>query len=166
MSDYHLPYFGKINTTAPINDYWTKIDLNGYQTRVDIVFENKSPDIDTLKKIVHFLENIPAFIIQNLTLIKSDFDREGEAADYINFYLDELDESELSAIIDISNKSRSVELQLLDKLILANIWIYPDTENNFGVFHYSIELDGEPCNQLLTIPTNEHGEVNDITWES
>ena len=98
--------------------------------------------------------------------VGDDAVREGESADYINFYLDELDESELSAIIDISNKSRSVELQLLDKLILANIWIYPDTENNFGVFHYSIELDGEPCNQLLTILTNEYGELNDITWES
>lgn len=83
--------------------------------------------------------------------------------------MDELEEEELSSIIDFSDKEVSKELQLLGKLKLIRVGLYPDGKygaDYYGVFDYSIEIDGEPCNQLLVVKTNENGDLDHIAWES
>ena len=168
-SNYDLPYFGHINLNELKEYYQTTIKLDGKDLEIDINFENKTIRQDDILKVKKFLQKISKFDIQNLKVIKTDFKEEGETSEYIEFYLDELDEAELSNIIDLKNVSISKEKQLLSKLKLIRVGLYPDEkygEEYFGVFDYSINIDGEPCNQLLVVKTNEKGELDHITWES
>ncbi len=54
---------------------------------------------------------------------------------------------------------------LLEKLELIRGGIYPQA-SYFATFDYSIEIDGEACNQLLVVNVNEDGTLSYITWES
>ena len=87
------------------------------------------------------------------------------SSDYLNFYLDELDESELAGIIDIKNRKKSRNSLLMEKLNLIRVGIYPQA-SYYGTFDYSIDIDGEPCNQLLVVNINKDGTLDYITWES
>jgi Protein of unknown function (DUF2004) len=169
IQNYDLPYFGQINLNELADDYRTTINLDGKDLRIDINFENKTIRQDGIYLVNNFLQNISKFDTQNLKIIETDFNEVGETSDYIEFYLDELDEEELSNIIDIDNTNVSRQIQLLSKLKLIRVGLYPDGKygaDYFGVFDYSIDIDGEPCNQLLVVKTNEKGELDHITWES
>jgi Protein of unknown function (DUF2004) len=167
--NYDLPYFGQINLNKLEEDYRTTIELDGKNLRIDINFKNRTIKQDDIVIVKKFLQKISKFDNQNLKVIKTDFKEEGETSEYIEFYLEELDEAELSNIIDIDKVSISKEKQLLSKLKLIRVGLYPDGKYDadyFGVFDYSIDIDGESCNQLLVVKTNEKGELDHITWES
>ena len=166
MTKYSLPYFGEIVLTALDEYYDVDIDLNDKTVNIDINFEKKSSDRDGFDTIKSFLNNINNFDQQNKSYIEDDFRKQGNTLDYINFYFDELDEDELSDIIDFENALVDKEGQLLNKLKLVRVGIYPDYAEYFGVFDYSIEIDGEPCNQLLVVKTDEKGNLDHVTWES
>jgi hypothetical protein len=164
-----LPHFGQIDLTQLKEYYSAETALSGTMLRLDLNFENKSISEEQAINIKVFLDNIPTLEIQNKSSIDKDFNDGGEAADYINFYLDELDEEELENIIDHDDKDKPKEQQLLSKLKLIRIGLYPDGKygaDYYGVFDYSIDIDGEPCNQLLVVKTNENGDLDHITWES
>jgi hypothetical protein len=169
MANYQLPYFGEVNLNELEDDYRTTIKLAEKDLNIDINFENKTIQQEAIVTINNFLENIIKFDKQNLKVIESDFKESGETSDYIKFYIDELDEEELSNIVDIKNVNISKEKQLLSKLKLIRVGLYPDGKfgaDYFGVFDYSIDIDGELCNQLLVVKTDEKGDLDHITWES
>ncbi|ALJ00724.1 DUF2004 domain-containing protein [Rufibacter tibetensis] len=164
-----LPYFKEIDLSSLEEYYHVETILNADIISIDINFKGKSTDERTYKSIKTFLENISEFSEQNKFLIENDFKENGEAFDYINFHLEELDEDELSRTINIDDANTSKERQLLDKLRLVRVGLYPDGKyetDYFGVFDYSIDIDGEPSNQLLVVKTNAEGELHHITWES
>jgi hypothetical protein len=72
----------------------------------------------------------------------------------------------LSGIIDYGNQDEPIEEQLLNKLRLIKVGLYPDYTDYYGVFDYSIDIEGEPCNQLLVVKTDNQGRLDHITWES
>lgn len=169
MTNHSLPYFGQIDIASLEEYYRTEIDLNGSQISIDINFQNKSIDDALLQAIKTFLKNINNFNVGNKSAIESDFKASGETYDYISFYLDEFDQDELSTLIGIQNNNTPKEIQLLNKLKLIRLGIYPDGKYGstyFGTFDYSIDVDGEPCNQLLVVNTDKKGALNYITWES
>ncbi|MBL7786137.1 MAG: DUF2004 domain-containing protein [Chitinophagales bacterium] len=169
MTNIELPYFGQVDFNQ-LNEYYsTETEYIGLILRLDLNFKNKSITKEEAVNIKKFLDRISVFDIQNKTEITKDFNNEGEAKDYINFYFDELDDEELSGIFDYQNQNKPKEEQLLSKLRLIRIGLYPDGKYNteyYGVFDYSIEIDGEPCNQLLVVKTNNIGGLDHITWES
>jgi hypothetical protein len=149
--------------------YRTEASLNDNRISVDINFENRSIDENIFYAIKAFLENISQFDNANKPIIKSDFNKKGEAYEYINFYIEELSKNEISDIIGINNRNETTEEQLLNKLKLVRVGLYPDGKNDtdyFGVFDYSIDIYGKPCNQLLVVKTDVNGALDHITWES
>lgn len=169
MTSFELPHFGQVDLALLEEYYSIEIDWKERFLRLDLNFLNKQITQEQAKIIKAFLDNIGNFEVQNKLIIDKDFLEEGETADYINFYLDELDENELSNIIDDNDKQSSKSNQLLNKLKLIRVGLYPDGKygaNYYGVFDYSIDIDGEPCNQLLVVKTNETGDLDHITWES
>ncbi len=164
-----LPYFGQIDF-AQLNEYYSaETEFNGFILHLDLNFENKNISEIGAEKIKNLLNNIEDFDIQNKTEIIKNFNNHGEAKDYINFYFDELDDEVLSGIINYQNLNKPKEEQLLNKLRLIRIGLYPDGKYNteyYAVFDYSIEIDGEPSNQLLVVKANNNGDLDHITWES
>ena len=169
MTNLELPYFGQINLTQLKEYYVTETVFNGLPISLDLNFKNKIISREQAINIKNFLGNISILDIQNKVEINNDFNEDGEAKDYINFYLAEFDEEELRGIIDYDNEDKPKEEQLLSKLRLIRIGLYPDEKfgaSDYGVFDYSIDIDGEACNQLLVVKTNETGDIDHLTWES
>lgn len=167
LKTFDLPYFGQVDLYELKEYYKVVINFKNNKISIDLNFKNKTIDYNNVENIKDFLLKIDSFDNSNKTYIKSDFNNKGETSDYINFYIDELDQEELSNIVDRSDISK--EIQLFNKLRLVRVGLYPDgkyNSANFGVFDYSIDIDGEPCNQVLVINTNEKGTINNITWES
>mgnify|MGYP001056118732 CR=1 FL=1 len=150
-----------------LEDYYNwKLNYGKRIMKLDINFEIESINQSELNKILEFVNKIPEFDIQNQSYIKSDFEQDAsEVTDYLNFYLDELDDSELAGIINLKNRNNSRNSLLMEKLKLIRVGIYPQA-SYFGTFDYSIDIDGEPCNQLLVVNIKKDGTLDHITWES
>lgn len=166
----NLPHFELINSQELKEYYVTEIDLNGRKTSIDLNFENNSINKEGIETIKTFLDDINKFDKQNKAYISNDFkEGDGETKDYINFYFDDLEQDEISNIIDIHDLSAPKEILLLNKLKLNRIGLYPDGKYNteyYAVFDYSIDINGKPCEQLLVVKTNEKGKLDHIAWES
>ena len=150
-----------------LEDYydWT-LNYGKRKLNLDLYFETESTNQAELNQIIEFVNKIPEFDNQNWNYIKSDFEQDvNMTSDYLNFYLDELDESELNGIIDFKNRKKSRNSLLMDQLNLIRVGIYPQA-SYFATFDYSIDIDGEPCNQLLVLNINIDGTLDYITWES
>lgn len=163
-----LPYFGEIDIEALLDYYNINTSFNNKQVSLDINFLNTSISEAVYERINAFLDNIREFNNQNKSIIERNFKEGGEVVDYIQFHLEELSEEELASIID-NNNPRTREEQILNKLRLVRIGLYPDGKyetSYFAVFDYSIEIDGDPSNQLVVVKTNERGELDHVTWES
>lgn len=170
QENYILLYFGEINLDNLEEYYSANFDLNNTTIRTDLNFANQTIKKDEIKQIEAFLNNSKDLDKNNKAYIENDFNSEnGETSEYLNFYLEELDEEELSEIIDLQNHSTPKNIQLLKKLQLIRIGFYPDGKygtDHFATFDYSIEINGEPCNQLLVVNTDRDGKLDRITWES
>lgn len=168
--NYTLSYFEQITINNLEEYYSSEFKLNNNTIRTDLNFENKKIENYSIEQVESFLKNIENFDKKNKVYIENDFKEGiGETAAYINFYLDELDEIELNGIIDTENVNTSKSTQLLNKLKLIRVGLYPDGKygiNYFATFDYSIDIDGESCNQLLVVNTDENGNLDHITWES
>lgn len=147
-----------------IKDYYQEtIKINGRMISVDLNFEKESVKQIELDQVYEFVEKIEGFNMINKEYIKRDFKHPvSNTADYLNFYLEELEESELAELIDLSS-STAKPILLLEKLNLNRVGIYPNAEH-FATFDYSIDI--EPCNQLLVVNIQENGALDYITWES
>lgn len=158
--EYMLPYFGPIDP-ANLNWYYhTKIAFpdHDYIIGLDLNFKNKQIDAGMANDIANFLSDLEEIDKRNHLAIEKDFtDQVDETFGYIQFFIEELEEMELN------------EKQLLQKLRLVRVKLYPDNKYDIGyfaVFDYTIDIDGQPCNQVLVIKTGKEGTPIEITWES
>lgn len=166
MENYQMPYFGEINISALEEYYDAEIELNGSPVSIDINFKNSSIDQALALTIAEFLENISGFNKQNKTVIADDFNSEdGEVRNYVTFHIEELGSDFLEQLA-ISHGSSDKEQQLLAKLKLVRIGLYPDGKYDecFAVFDYTI--DRELTDELIVVKTDKDGNLDHIAWES
>jgi len=148
-----------------IKDYYQEmLKINGRMISIDLNFEKDSITQKELDEVHIFVEKIEGLNMINKEYIKRDFKKTPSVtADYLNYYLEELEERELADIIDLSSTTKPI--LLLEKLKLKRVGIYPEA-SHFATFDYSIDIDGEPCDQLLVVNIHENGGLDYITWES
>ena len=160
------PEFKEIDIEKLKNYYNWKLNYGERIMNLDINFKTESTNQSELNQIIKFINKIPDFDIQNQNYIRLDFEQDAsEVADYLNFYLEELFENELAQIINLKNRKKSRNSLLMEKLNLIRVGIYPQN-SYFATFDYSIDIDGEPCNQLLVVNIKKDGTLDHITWES
>lgn len=166
ITSTELPYFGEINYTQLDEHYSKEIEFDSFRLNLYLGFKGKSVNREEIESIKKFLERISVFDIQNRIEINNDLNNEGETKEYADFYFDELEEDELSDIIDYHNLNESIEQQLISKLRLVSIGLYSNDNQYDGVFEYSIEIDGLMSNQILVVYTDINGNIHHISWES
>ena len=166
MSTITLPYFGRIDSTSLDEYYDTEIPFNGNQIQIDLNFENKSINTERLDLVKEFIENISAYDTKNKKYIEQDYSNEDcdTVRTYVEHYIESFDKDELSEFIDFDNKTLTPEIQLMNSLRLVRIGFYPDSEENFATFDYSI--NPEIADQLVVIFMGSTGEMNYMTMES
>ncbi|MBC5834462.1 DUF2004 domain-containing protein [Flavobacterium sp. F372] len=166
MTEYTLPHFGKLATENLEEYYDVDIVFNGNEIQIDLNFENKAIDIATMDKVKNFIENIEKFDILNKNYILDDYnDEEGDTVKfYLEDHLEEIGKDELSTLINFDDTTIELEQQLLAKLKLVRVGLYPESEDNFAIFDYSIGQD--ITNYLVVINTDENGQLEYMTMES
>ena len=165
LKEMDKPNFGKIQLDNLEDYYDSTIKYGQRKINIDINFEVKSSSQTELNRVLNFIGKIPELDRINENYINLDLKKSPSMShDYLRFYIEEL-EDELNNIIDVSGELQIDIIKLKEKLNLVRVGIYPQADY-YGTFDYSIDLDGEPCNQLLVINLNEDGSLNYITWES
>lgn len=166
MAEYTLPHFG----TLPIGNlesyYDVDTELNGNDIQIDLNFENESIDTSTMDKIKSFIENIEKFDKLNLSYIQNDFnDDDGETVKiYLDHHLEEVDHDELAELINFGDNAIELNQQLMTKLKLVRVGLYPENEDYFATFDYSIGKD--ITDYLVVINTDKDGQLVYMTMES
>ncbi|CAH0288751.1 hypothetical protein SRABI27_04002 [Pedobacter sp. Bi27] len=143
MADYTLPYFGILRTENFEEYYDVDIELNGNEIQIDLNFDHKTINTLILDKVKNFIEKLEEFDKLNKTYILNDYnDEDGDTVKfYLEHHLEEVDKEELTKLVNFDDTIIEPEQQLLSKLKLVRVGLYPDSENNFAVFDYSIGKD-------------------------
>ncbi|HCM34712.1 DUF2004 domain-containing protein [Chryseobacterium sp.] len=166
MAEYTLPYFGQLSTDNVEEYYDVNIDFNGNEIQVDLNFESESTDGTKLDQVKNYLENIEKFNRLAKSYILEDYhNEEGDTVKfYLEHHLEEVEQEELSTLINFDDVTVEPEQQLLKKLELVRIGLYPDNEEGFAILDYSIGK--EITNYLVVINTDQNGQLDYMAMES
>jgi len=111
---------------------------------LDLNFGNKRLEQKVAEDIAGFLSGLEELDKQNRLAIQKDYiDHSGETFEYIQFYLEELDQEELTKIVGKKTDNSPMEIRLLQKLRLVHLGLYPDEKcdnGSFAIFDYSIDI--------------------------
>ncbi|MBS1743493.1 MAG: DUF2004 domain-containing protein [Bacteroidetes bacterium] len=166
MSKYILPYFGQLDTDSLDEYYDSSITINGLEINVDLNFDLVSIEPTRLEIAKRFLEQVTDFDFKNRKYIADDFNNENAdtVKTYIKSHLEEMGEDELNELLDAGDKKTSNELQMLKKIKLVRLGLYPGEREQFAVFDYSIGK--EYTQYLVVVVVNEDGNMEYLTMES
>jgi hypothetical protein len=166
MANYSLPHFADIDTDNLEEYYDVDIDFNGQEIQIDLNFENKSIDPKRLDIARRFIQSISEFDKKNKEYIEQDYNDEecDTVKTYVEHHLGEIGKDELGDLVNSDDEETNPEIQLMKSLHLVRVGLYPDSEDQFAIFDYSI---GQDLTQyLVVINTNENGELDYMTMES
>ena len=159
MSTYTLPHFGELDLDSLEEYYDTDIEFGGHEVQLDLNFENTSIDPARLEIVKQFIDNLTAYDANNRLAMEKDF----EEGDTVISYLEHHQE-ELATLVESEDTPDEPKKQMLSKLHLVRAGFYPDSEDQFAIFDYSI---GKELTQYLVVLfTNEKGELDYMTMES
>lgn len=166
MIRYTLPPFGDLPIENLEEYYDAYLESNGNKIHLILLFENKTIDISKMDNVKNFIEKMGEINDMNNTYILHDYNnKDGDTVKfYLEHHLRELSKDQLSNLINFDDPMIGHEQQLLTKLKLIRVRFYPERENNFAIFDYSIGQD--MTNYLVVINTNPNGELENIGMES
>ncbi len=144
--------------------YDSVISVDGNAIEVDLNFESESIEIDLLKPLSTFFQNIESFSVSAFNAISKDFDLGDEsetARFYLQHHIDELSESEILSIFGTTNIDKEI---FFKHLSLARIGFYPEGEEDYAVF--DIQLPEEYTNYLMAVTFDSEGNVSYISFDS
>lgn len=170
MKERQILYFGTVNAEQLAASYATTALIDDRSIELDLHFETTEMTAALESAVNGFLQNITRYDQQNRTYMKEDFSQDGETLDFVRFYLDELKRPQLARILGPQEEHTSIPHQLLDKLQLIRIGIYPDSPEEesdyFAIFDYTLAIDGRPGHEILAVTTDQNGALDYISWES
>jgi len=167
MSTHKFLYFGHVDGNQPNSRYDAYISVDGNPVSLDLHFDQRTIPAGLDSTTNQFLEKITSLDQHHKNSLHNDYDADGETLDYIRFFLDELGPRDLRRLLGDQFDNLSAPKQLLDKLQLVRVGVYPDAEDGFlAICDYSLAIDGQPSEQVIAISTDENGDVLDIAWES
>ena len=165
MKKYTLPYFGELDFSGGEDFYEVEATVGGLSLSLDIDFEGETPSPEALKHVEQFLLQLPISLDKAKACINQELGRTpGFVVDYVSFFKDAIEENgDVDDYIDKSNTDESIEQQLLNRLYLLRVGIYP-SGGAFAILDYTI--DEEYTDDLLVVYLSKNGEVEGTTIES
>jgi hypothetical protein len=166
MALIKLPHFGQLDSTSLEEYYDVDVPFQETEIQIDLNFDNKTIDPKRLETVKQFIENIRIHDLNNKKYIESDYkSTDGDTVRlYLEHHLEELGEEELADLFNLDTRPNERAGQLLKKLHLVRVGLYPDSDNQFAIFDYSIGKD--LTQYLVVINTDENGNLDYLTMES
>jgi hypothetical protein len=125
---FSIPYLGNLKLAAT-KDLEAEIKINNIEVSVGLNFNE---DITTKKKIENVkevLDHIDKYLEKANNKIKNNFDNNGVVKDYFNHH---------NEVVPEIKKLYNNEKEFLRELVLTRIDFYPEDENHYVIFGFSI----------------------------
>ena len=163
MNSYKSIFFGIIELDKDEN--YIEVEFN-HQNRIieidlNINIQDK-PKPTQLTEIDNFLENLNKYEEEIRKILRSDFDNNGIAKEYIEFHIEDFEDSELEPLIDKNNQEETIAEQLMSRLYIRRIGFYPN-DNSHIIFDFHI--NHEICDEILVVIVKSDMNYR-VTWES
>lgn len=166
MNEILIPFFGTINPGFLANNYRKVIQFKERELSIDLNFYKNETSEPILLAIKSFLENLDKWVDLNQKYIDKDYvSREYDSVkEYLEHHLAESDTEELAAIVNMEDEKTAYVDQLKSKLHLTRLGLYPEEDEHFAIFDYSI---GKAYTQyVLVIIVDKNGQLKQMTMES
>jgi len=155
MNKVKFPFFDAINFNLLDENYETNITIDDNEISLDLNFTKKKVDQSTIETLKVFLTQLNQINKSCINKYISQFKNNGEAFDYIQFHIEEMDLEENADNLLINN----IELQ--------RIGLYPSEEIPFfAVFDYELFTEFGLSGQILVVQCDSKGNPVEVTWES
>ena len=159
-----IPYFGQIDTKLLNRSYRLSTEVKGQLISLDINFKAGNIDESRIVLLAEFLNNIDHIIATSWNAIQYDFENGSEVSEFLNFHFDELDEDDLKILLRTTDKSLSVEQQMLSVTEIKRIGFYPEEKEIFAILDF--KLDEDISQYILVVNMKDDKTINYITMES
>jgi hypothetical protein len=164
MAKYNITGFEELDLENLEEYYEGEGQLNGDTIAIDLHFEDLSVAEEKVKKVEHWVNNLSKLNDIGVAAIAEDFKSGDTVREYIQHHLEELDEKNITTLLEKTNRQMPQEEQMLSALKLKGIIFSPQTEENFITLDYT--LDEELTDYLVVVDITAEGHVNYITMES
>jgi hypothetical protein len=164
MTNYHLPYFEQLPADGLDEYYEAMAVLNGHEIVLDLHLDSRKLSPSGFEKTKHLLEHLADIDSQNKAYIRQDYEDETEGhtvREYLQHHLEDIPQEELAKLIDLDNHNTSPLVQLLDKLKLVRLGLYPDSDE-FAICDYSKDI----TNYLIVVYIDQNSNISQLTIES
>jgi hypothetical protein len=164
MPKFKVNHFGALDTNNLEEYYEVTIPFEDKSISIDLNFDEDTVSESKLKVVNLFLEQLQQQDSVAKLAIQKDYKDGNVVAEYIEHHLDVLNSEELNAVFASIDATLSNEDKVLAVLHLKRVGFYPDEENQFAVFDYTI--DKELTDYLVVVNFRKDGKIDHITMES
>lgn len=166
MPSFNLQYFGKLNLHDLEDFYSAVVKLNGKTVTIELEFEDSTIDARRLKKIQKLLLDLEEYDAANRQFFVDHYTE--DATDTVGLYLKKYTKSslkkKLSTLVDTNLDEQQIDLQLLDKIELIDVHLYPEDSDTYIAFDYVIGAEDNPYK--LVFSYDKDLEVDDLVIEN
>jgi len=155
---YVLPGFGVLNLNELVPEYNAGVLINGHPISLDLYFETTTitkEKLSLVKKILHHLSEYRQ--LTHGALLADAKDEDGITREYLEFHIEEFAENELKQLLEKVTSERKRRKKVFKLLRLTRIGFYPDEEQNYAVFDYTI--GDELTDYLLVVGVNNKDKI-------
>ncbi len=165
MRHIDVPYFGIIDPFSVEEEYPGELELRDVNVLLHLNFDSHWISPDKLRAVKDLLDNVVAIDNRNRQLLQEQYTHaDGHTLRYyLEFMQEKIWRTELEQLVDFSNGSIPPREQLLHRLHLISAGFYPDREDGFAVFDYSIGRDY--TRYVLALYLSEEGTLQEMTIE-
>lgn len=160
MAGYELPYFGKIRDEELASG---KINSdNDLGCAISINFGKEVPVAEQLADVGNFLKQAPQIIDDARAFISNQFKKGSKTIiKYLEYIEKQLAKQTEVNLFD-NESDESIEMQLLNKLYVSFLFIYPNSDN-FGQIEFSINQN---IYKYLLVFTDKSGKIKGVEIDS
>lgn len=164
-----LKYFGKVNLNeAKGYIYKDDVIINDKKCKVDLNFSRTLPSKPLIKNSKTILKRISKLEEKTYRLVIDESKKESTVKDFIQFYVENLNEEDYEFLgVDNNMSDSEKESVVLNNIQLRRVGIYPEDKDDTIIFDYTVSKDGFAItNELLVFYYNKEGELIKIRMES
>ena len=162
MNNYQIPGFEPIDPDN-LNDYYTtEIDFQGRMVPLDINFDEYAIDRQKLEAVEPFVANPGLYHDKAVAAMQQDYLSGTIVKPYLEEHLNLF--THQSSAAEPATITGEGSTKQIAQLYLKRIGFYPENENEFAVFDYTI--NEEETQYLIVVNFKKDGEIDNLTMES
>lgn len=166
MAKVFHPFFGTIDpATSDCCD--TTVAVSGRTVTVDLTFDDPDQDegaLDGLPRTSAALEELDRLARDAIVRDAQSGENDSAGALYITHHYSEFGADEFERLFGLASPDLANALEMLARLVLVRIGLYPEQQDRQVLFDYSIDSDA--TNYLICVAFDSGGQLVSVDMES